>query len=396
MESHQNHHTIEARWRSIVRTGMLTTISMVVALLLLEGIVRIIEPREVMRYFFMQSDTLVHHSFLPGASGRYKTTEFDVGYTINAHGLRDSERPLAKPAGTGRIMMLGDSFTEGDGVEYGETFSARLEAFLDTVPLPLRWEVINAGVGSYSPLLEYLFLVHRGLALDPDVVIVNLDLSDVFDDLSYAATTRYDATGIPVAAREAPEPRPDNWLVAGLVDVKDFFKENARLYNFIRLRIDRYLEGARHTVDVSGNIRVDKYAMLREGYNADFAKECALTFRHLLLIRDTLQARGIHFRVTLYPYGHQISPTEWHAGRQFWGFRPDTVYGIEPQAKIEAWCRANDIPVTNLSEAFRRAASRQSPLYHDYNGHWLPAGHEIVAQELSRAILPELERRRPR
>ncbi len=392
MESSSSSPSEESRWRTIMRTGVLATTSIIVALLLLEGIVRIIEPREVMRYFFMQSDSLVHHSFLPGATGHYKTTEFDVVYRINSHGLRDRERPLAKPPGTGRIMMLGDSFTEGDGVEGNETFSYRLEAMLDTSALSRHWEVINAGVGSYSPLLEYLYLVHRGLAFEPDMVILNLDLSDIFDDLNYSATTRSNAQGVPIAAREAPEPRPQNWFMAGLVDIKDFFKDHARLYNFVRLRIDRYLEGARHTIDASGNIRVDKYAMLREGYTGDFDADCALTYHNLLLIRDTLRARGIDFRVNLYPYALQISPKEWNAGRQFWGFRPDTVYGIEPQSRLEAFCRSNGIPVTNLSSAFRYAAATQAPLYHDYNGHWLPSGHAIVARELYTSILPDLRR----
>lgn len=377
-------------FRAFSRNAALVALSSLVALVFLEGIVRLIEPREVMRYFFMQPDSLLNHSFIPGASGHYKTTEFDVVYRINSLGLRDREIAPIKPSGTRRLLLLGDSFTEGDGVEYEDSFSYRLQLLLDSTTLPARWEVINAGVGSYSPLLEYLYLVHHGLELQPDMVVLNLDLSDVFDDLSYAARTRYDGRGIPIAAAPETELRPAGVVAASLVDIKDFFKEHTRLYNFVRLRIDRYLEGARHTVDMSGNIRYDKYAMLRPQYRADFDRDCALTYRHLLLIRDTLHARGIGFRVNVYPYGLQVSPKEWAAGRQFWGFAPDTLYGTEPQANLARFCMRNGIPVTNLCDAFRAHARQSGPLYLDYNGHWMPAGHALVARELYSAILPEL------
>ncbi len=384
---------LSSRLRNGTRTVVLTTVSCIVALLFLEGVVRMIEPREVMRYFFMSSDPIVHHRFTPGASGHYKTTEFDVVYTINQQGLRNPETTLRKPAGTGRILMLGDSFTEGDGVEYHETFSSRLQQMLDSAEIQKHWEVINAGVGSYAPMVEYLYLINGGLALEPDIVILNLDLSDFFDDLGYASTARLDVRGVPIAAGVEEEKRPDSWIAAGLVNIKDFFKEHTRLYNFVRLRIDRYLEGARHTVDMSGNINNDKYAMFRPGSSVVLERDGALTFKHLLLIRDTLSSRGIEFRMNVYPYGIQVHPHEWAAGREFWGFRPDTVYGTQPQSEIVAWAARNGIPITNMCEAFRSSSVSSYPVYYDYNGHWRPVGHDIVARELYRDLLPRLRGR---
>ena len=375
------------RW---FQTSLLLGASILLGLIFLEEVVRIIEPREVMRYFFTTSDPILHHRFIPGASGRYKTTEFDVAYTINSLGLRDREISLAKPPTTRRILMLGDSFTEGDGVEYQETFSACLQRMLDTAALPVRWEVINGGVGSYAPVVEYIYLHNGGLALQPDMVVLNLDLSDFFDDLGYSALARYDEHGLPLAVRPAEEPRPANALTAGLLDIKDFFKEHTRLYNFVRLRIDRYLEGSRHTIDMSGDLRYDKYAMLRPGNRLDLGQAGAITFGALRTIRDTLAAHGVPLLVTVYPYGHQVRPDEWVAGRQFWGFKPDTLYGLEPQDEIERILTGRGIPVANFCRAFRDRAASVHPLYHDYNGHWVAAGHEIIAQELYARLLPEL------
>jgi hypothetical protein len=379
--------------RRLTQVAFLLSVSVVVGLVVLEVVVRLIEPREVMRYFFMTSDSVLHHRFIPGASGRYKTPEFDVAYTINSLGLRDREISRAKAAGTRRILMLGDSFTEGDGVEYHETFSARLQGMIDTSRLSGRWEVINGGVGSYAPVIEHLFLLEGGLVLQPDIVVLNLDLSDFFDDLGYSALARYDEHGVTRGVSPLQDPPPGNALSAGLLSVKDFFKENTRLYNFVRLRIDRYLEGARHTVDMSGDLRFDKYAMLRPGNRLDLRQAGAITFGALSAIHDTLAALGVPLLVTVYPYGLQVCADEWVAGRQFWGFKPDTVYGLEPQEEIARICAERGIAVADLCAPFREQAGTVHPLYHDYNGHWVPAGHEIIARELYTRLLPELQQR---
>ncbi|MGA9121292.1 MAG: hypothetical protein WB699_18135 [Bacteroidota bacterium] len=373
------------RLRAVAKNLLLLVSSLIIFTGLLEGAVRLIEPREVMRYFFMTADTTVDHRFIPGARGRYETTEFNVPYNIDSWGLRDGEFPMEKPRGTRRILMLGDSFTEGDGVREEDTFSHRLQVLLDSAYTPGSWQVINAGVGSYSPLLEYIYLTRKGLAFTPDLVILNFDLSDIYDDINYTSRARFDSRGLPVGVEaEAPE-APKEGIEAGLIGVKDFFKDHTRLYNFIRLRIDRYLEGARRKMNVSGDVRYDKYAFLRENY-VPRDSDWALSFRYVRLIRDTLKARGIDFWLTVYPYGLQVNPKEWDSGRQFWGFKPDTLYSTRPQDFMEQFCRHNGIPVINLCSDFRTATRAVYPLYYDYNGHWRPEGHAIVAHRLFQSI----------
>lgn len=359
--------------------------SILLMLVPLEAGVRLIEPREVMRYFFMSPDSVLSHRFIPGATGRYKTTEFDVEYSINSLGLRDREITLAKPEGVKRVLMLGDSFTEGDGVSAQENFSSQLQGMLDTAITNQRWQVINAGVGSYSSLLEYLYLTKEGLRLKPDLVILNFDLSDVYDDINYTRLARFDSNGIPVAVGSEPEQHASNWVEAGLIGFKDFCKEHFRLYNFTRLRINRFLEGARRNMNVSGDVRYDKYAFLRPEY-VPLDSNWQLTFKYLLMIRDSLRSRGIDFWVTTYPYGLQVGPKEWDSGRQFWGFRPDTVYSTRPQSTMETFCRRNGIPVINMCADFTAAHATISPLYIDYNGHWEPAGHTIVARRMLQSM----------
>jgi hypothetical protein len=363
--------------------------SLLLGLFLVESVVRLIEPREVLREFFVTRDPVLHHRFIPGARGRQKTLEFDAAYAINSLGLRDEEMPLEEPFGTRRILMLGDSFTEGIGVDEKDVFSTRLQAMLDDAHLGERWRVVNAGLGSYSPLLEYLYLKNGGLDLHPDLVILNFDLSDIYDDIQYTKLAVFDGKGDPVAVRPEPPREKGAWPAEALIAVKDFVKEHTRIYNFLRRRID--VGGLRKEGDFSGNVRLDKYAMLREDVGPRDDRDWTLSYGYLIKIRDMLWARGIDFWVTVYPYGLQVSPREWGEGRLFWGFQKGRVYSTRPQRLVERFCINNDIPVINMCDEFKGISQTVYPLYYEYDGHWRPAAHEVAAEILCRSLIPYLQ-----
>jgi hypothetical protein len=106
---------------------------------------------------------------------------------INSRGLRDREYPYAKPAGTQRILVLGDSFTWGYGVGDSEIFTEVLEAKLASERLP--WEVINTGVSGWGTDQELLFLKSEGHKYSPDIVILALYLGN--DWANNTALTQY-------------------------------------------------------------------------------------------------------------------------------------------------------------------------------------------------------------
>jgi len=383
------HKTIAGVLRRIVVNLGLIALSVVLCLVAVEVVLRLSTPKEIMRYFFVSPDSILHHKFQPGASGHYESTEFNTSYTISSLGFRDREFAIPKPPGVFRILMLGDSFTEGDGVELADTFSKQLERKLQSVYGAGRIEVVDAGVGSYSPLLEYLSLTHTGLKLQPDLVILNYDLSDAFDDITYTGLAKFDAQGTPVAV---PAPGEDDDQGGPLVAFKDFLKDHTRIYNFIRLRIERYLEGIRHEGNFSGDLQYDKYAMVRPNYRPHDG-DWKLSERYLLMIRDTLSRHNTDFWVNVYPYGMQVSAQEWAVGRPFWGFKTDTVYSVWPQAHIAGFCRSNGIRAIDMCQAFIDTARTVFPLYWPDNGHWKPRGQLVAAELFARELGPYLDAR---
>ncbi len=63
----------------------------------------------------------------PGRTIRAKVFGMHYRYAINSHGMRGPERPKKKPAGTRRILFLGDSLVFGAMVADDRTLPVELE-----------------------------------------------------------------------------------------------------------------------------------------------------------------------------------------------------------------------------------------------------------------------------
>lgn len=104
----------------------------------------------------------------------------DLGWRTGA----PNETVAKDPKGIFRIVLLGDSFTEGVGYDHGDIFPGILQTKLDRAGR--RVQVLNAGVSSYAPLLQYNRIakfVHAGYRAD--LVVVLPDYSDVQDEALY-------------------------------------------------------------------------------------------------------------------------------------------------------------------------------------------------------------------
>ncbi len=150
--------------------------------------------------FLSLVDPYEHHPYRPYAD---YTDEAGNRVTANALGWKDraSRREVARdPRPARRAVLLGDSFTEGLGLAAEETVAAFAEAALDRPGRPV--EVLNGGRVSYSPLLEYQRL-KRFLAQGyrADVVVVLPDISDVQDEIGYAAQYEFSGEGEPLRLR---------------------------------------------------------------------------------------------------------------------------------------------------------------------------------------------------
>ena len=154
----------ETRYKGLVQKIYMIISSTLITFLVVEFIAS---------YFLLQSlspkivpDEYRHHKLVPNTYSYFEQPDFSYIHRVNNFGLRGKDIDIEKSPNKYRIMMLGDSFTMGKGVEDDETFTVILNSLLNRnkfVSSVDTIEILNGGVDSYAPILSfiYLFLSHR-------------------------------------------------------------------------------------------------------------------------------------------------------------------------------------------------------------------------------------------
>jgi lysophospholipase L1-like esterase len=96
---------------------------------------------------------------------------------VNARGYRGQDVAIPKPEGIFRIVALGGSTTYGHALTAVEAYPAQLQRLLRETSGD-RIEVVNLGVPGYFSLDSLVHLATRGVALEPDVVVVYDGVND--------------------------------------------------------------------------------------------------------------------------------------------------------------------------------------------------------------------------
>jgi lysophospholipase L1-like esterase len=134
----------------------------------LGGIVRLAAERRRVYELIPNANVLLYN----WRGGRHTPLE------LNSDGFRDRDYARPKPPGVRRVVGIGDSFMFGWGVLTGEDYLSVLEARL-AEEAPGRWEVLNMAVPGYNTVMEVETLKARGLAYEPDVVVVGFCWNDI-------------------------------------------------------------------------------------------------------------------------------------------------------------------------------------------------------------------------
>lgn len=155
--------------------------------------------------------------------------------STDSNGFR-SRKEIApeKTSGVRRVMVIGDSFVYGVGVEDDETFAARTEQYLNALDGKSKYEVINAGCPGWGTENELAFWSMRGHQYKPDLLVIAFypnDLSDNVRGLLYDTSSG--------SLRWSPKPAPIAKRIVRNVPFYPFLCEHSHLLNFLRRSIAR-------------------------------------------------------------------------------------------------------------------------------------------------------------
>lgn len=113
-----------------------------------------------------KSDLDVHFQWKDHNEGRFTIITNNLGFR------EDSNTQVEKKENTTRILVTGDSHTDGV-CNNPESFSNTLEEKLNLSESTLKWEIINGGAGYYT-FQNYNGFLKRNLYLKPDKYIVTV------------------------------------------------------------------------------------------------------------------------------------------------------------------------------------------------------------------------------
>jgi hypothetical protein len=349
----------------------------------------------------------------PGMSVRRESLEFTYDFRTNSQGLRSPEIPLAKPAGIRRLLVIGDSFVEGEGVTDDARFTSHLERALSTAG---RIEVINGGLSGTAPLEYGRMFLSVGLKYDPDALLICLFANDVFGTPAEAtprelvgvrpppAGVRGAVYGLWPAAYTMVRELRDGWErrrsdAAWNADIMGAITQAALARGLTGEQIATWRSSLPRDVVEATQARRFNGTILWHGlvnptYWTDSldlgTARAEEKWRAMIaLVTEIVQQarrRGIRPAVVFLPDDHQYDPARHRAGgRSVWREVGVTVReawlhdDTEVQRRLVDWSRAHRVPFLDLTPALRRSLNDGAALTYRLDGHWTPAGHRVAA-----------------
>lgn len=371
----------ETRFREIMTRIWLVLLSVIVGFVLLETLASfvLVEPLSPP----LVPDEYRHHKLIPNTQSYFEQRDFSYIQRVNNFGLRGKDITIKKPAKVFRILMLGDSFTMGKGVEDNETVPFIVEELLksqrakpqDTI------EVLNGGVDSYAPILSYIQLTRDLKLLEPDMVILNLDVSDLVQEAVYRSIAVYTPDGEIIGVSG------DNKNNSTFTDrLRDWTERNlylTRLMFYYANKFFKYKEFTVRRIVEQANFELAMHTLAED--TADRQEQWQNLFDSILKIKEFCEANSMRFILTTYPWGHQVNEKE-NIPIKYQFMPKGATVSDKSLLKIIEFSSDNNIPLINLFPVFR-SYSGQSLLYFKHDTHMTTAGYRLMANGIAQYLI---------
>lgn len=378
---------------------------------------------------FYMTDRERGYALKPGMAGWYRK-ENSVYVRINGEGLRDREHSKAKPEGTLRIALLGDSYAEALQVPQEDAFWEVMQRELGGCPAlgGRKLEVINFGVSGYGTAQELITLRSKVWDYSPDIVMLavttNNDISDNLRALKKTDEIPYfiyrdgrltlDDSFLSTRAfrlRESSISRLGAWIRDHSRVIQAFHQAHHALKAYLASRRARQAQQAAPAQGPqpqgqaqngeSGAATPDEELgtdnlIYREPKTAVWQDAWQVTEALMSEMGREVRSHNARFVVVTLSNGIQVFPEP--SGREAFMRRVGASDIFYPDHRIAALCARESIPVITLGPALQSYAEQHKVFLHGFgkelgNGHWNSLGHrvagELLAQKMCEAMTSE-------
>lgn len=320
------------------------------------------------------ADPVYDHGFSAKFEGYDVWGELRYPLITNSLGFKDaSPRDVPQKSSSRRVLLIGDSFTEGIGMRFEDSFAGRLQQAGEG-----RVEFLNAGVASYSPSIYYRkikYLLESGLQFDE--VVLFSDPSDVTDEAtSYFCIDEDPRYRIYCTASEGsmqPDMRPKK---------SEFFIDRFVITNRVRISLKRWIQSLlgnrkRALATDRGRIGWSISGFDASGETRPLGVEggVARSLQNMGKLADLLAAHNLPLTIVVYPWAQQIAQGE----------RDSRQVALWRQF-CERRCKAfiNLFPVL-FAEA-EHDGNWYERLYIVGDDHFSAEGNAVVAREMAKRL----------
>ncbi len=336
----------------------------------------------------VRADPVYGWELNPSTHVRSVDTDRRLRYDIhvNALGWRDSERTRAKPAGTKRVLLLGDSMVFGTGVEHGERIGDVLDRFLGE-----DVEVINAGVAGWGTDQQYLYLCREGFDLDPDVVVLVLCMAnDVTNNLldhnlfGVAPKPRFSLRdGVLEYEPPAERSEPRSRVIGQFLQRSRLLHYVGRHVRILRARVQTkpapHPDAPYYPEDLARD--ASNWSVYRAAYSAQFEEAFEVTETLITAMHDSCAARGIPFVLFAFPQKIEVDDAARQREMRHFGYDASWFDWQRPYARLRALAGRLGCPYAYPLQAFRER-HHAGALFLARDIHPSPAGHALAAESL--------------
>lgn len=281
-----------------------------------------------------------------------------------------------------RIFLIGDSFTEGLGVDYEKTFAGLMNCKYGSS----GFRFYNLGTAGYSPIIYHRKLSHVISKIGaPDHVMIFLDIGDISDDIE--AFEEKDGKVVRVIYDKRHTSKFGPYL-ARAKDVLSQHFSTVLIIRFIRKKIMdifgikedrpnsvvekyRYDDNARL---LSVGLRNGRWTLDNDLFRTFGERGLKVASENLSKIVSICRNLGCDLTLAVHPWPDQIFEGDENS-RQVTYWR--------------RWSRENNVTFINLFPPFFRkdpaATIRENFISTDY--HWSEGGHRTIFEALEK-ILP--------
>ncbi len=301
-------------------------------------------------------------AYLPNQQTRHRLgNEFDIEIRINSRGFRDTEYVPAAQSRT--ALALGDSFTEGWGVDLDKTWPKQLEARLSS-GYEHVYDAGRSGTNpkNYAAVYDKFFVADESI----DLVVVGVCMSN---DIIEESTP---------SEREIRKPTLFGKL-------KFFALKHSVLANIVHrsMRYNPQLEQFMASIGLTKAQRIkldflgDEANRRRWSYSAEF----------IASFGERVKASGRRFVVILIPTKEQVLDGYIEALMERTGDRPADIDVFGYRDYLVKVLTEKNVEVLDLTPFLDHPAKGTTADYYFHaDGHWNAAGHALAAEKLAELV----------